>query len=400
MPIVKQPIHNARGEVWAHEILYSADAERPTDAEAAAALQSILLQHSESADEENKITFVTFTEHLLARGVPRIFKPEALVIQIDHDALLSPEMMDMIRTYREEGYKIALVDFDFNAMYLSALNIIDYVKLNFKSPSVNHVGAIEVLKGFQKEIIAYHVDSRAAHERATKAGLSQMQGLHIASILPATVRSINLIPANFFRLIVAITRENPSFDEIEEIVSRDVTLSYSLLRLVNSAYFALRTRVTSVHQGLVIVGLDQLKQWVYLLSFNPDGKAPMEFMRTSLMRAQFCESLAEIATDIPISKSEAYLMGLFSTLGALLQVPLADALAELNLSDDVRKALLEGEGRCGLLYKLVLSYEKADWHMIAEFGDALGISGNAISQTYFECMDRVNEIWKKIIQTM
>ena len=214
------------------------------------------------------------------------------------------------------------------------------------------------------------------------------------------MRSINLIPANFFRLIVAITQETPSFDEIEEIVARDVTLTYSLLRLVNSAYFALRTRVTSVHQALVILGLEQLKQWIYLLSFSPDGQTPMEFVRTSFLRASFCEALAVVAEDIPISKAEAYLMGLFSTLGALLQVPLSEAIAELNLSDEVRAALLTGEGRCGLLYKLVLSYEKADWHMIAELGDELGIPRNVVSQTYFECMDKVNNIWRKIMQAM
>lgn len=402
--IVKQPIHNAKGEIWAYELLYSNSGVpsdgSPSDQEAAAALQGLLLQCNTENFLENKVAFVTFTENLMRRNVPKIFAAQSLVLQIDHDFLLLPDAMQLVREYHEEGYRVALVGFDFNSMYLSVLNTVDYVKLSFRSPSFDHQGAVEVLRGLGKEPIAYHVDDQKAYERAKRMGVRYMQGSHIANTLPATVRSMDLLPSNFFRLIVAVTKDDPNFDEIEEIIARDVTLTYSLLKLVNSAFFALRTRVTSVHQALVILGIEQLKQWIYLLSFKPDGNVPIEFIKTSLMRANFCEALCACVKDMPISKSEAYLMGLFSTLGALLQMPMEQALDELSLSPEVREALLSGEGRCGLLYRLVLSYENADWHLISEYAKQLGIPQNTISQKYFECMDRVNDSWRQITQAV
>lgn len=400
--IVKQPIHNSKGELWAYELSYSnaaAEGEhRPSDSEAAATLQSLLLQCNTETFLENNVAFAFFTEALLLRGVPTIFSPQSLVLQIDHDFLVRPEVMRVIREYHDDGYRVAMVGFNFNSIYLSALNTVDFVKLDFQSSAFNHKSATEVLRQLGKQIIAYHVDCQEAYDRAKELGIEHMEGTYVASMLPTTLRNLDLVASNFFRLVVAITREEPNFDEIEEIIVRDVTLTYSLLKLVNSAFFALRTRVTTVHHALIILGLDQLKQWIYLLSFSPDGNAPIEFIKTSLLRANFCETLCVHLKDMPISRSEAYLMGLFSTLGSLLQVPLETALAEITLSDEVRAALLRGEGRCGQLFQLVCGYEQADWHLISYLAGELGIPQGVLSQKYLVCMEKVNEIWKQITQ--
>ena len=100
---------------------------------------------------------------------------------------------------------------------------------------------------------------------------------------------------------------------------------------------------------------------------------------------------------MPISASEAYLMGLFSTLGSLLQMPMEQALEELQLPREILDALLNGTGRAGLLYQLVLGYESANWNKISGLSEQLGLSQNVISQKYLECMDAVNNIWKKIM---
>lgn len=405
--IVKQPIHDAKGDVWAYELLYSKGgptasiSEDPvSDREAAAALQGLLLQCNTENFLDDKRVFVTFTENLLRQGVPRIFSPEALVLQIDHDFLLLPDAMHMVSSYRDEGYKVALVGFDFNTMYLTALNTVDYVKLSYSSPAADHGGALDVLRGLGKTPIAYNVNDPDAFNRAFAHRISYMQGRHISSAMPTEAAGMDLMASNFFRLIVAITKPEPNFDEIEGIIARDVTLTYSLLKLVNSAFFALRTRVTSVHHALVVLGISQLKQWIYLLSFNPDGKAPLEFIKTSLMRGSFCEALCGCIKDMPITPSEAYLMGLFSTLGSLLNTSMDKALGQLNLSDEIVAALLTGEGRCGALYKLVLSYERADWFASTEYAEELGLEQNVIAQKYMECTDAVGQSWRQITQAM
>ena len=125
--------------------------------------------------------------------------------------------------------------------------------------------------------------------------------------------------------------------------------------------------------------------------------APSEFIKTSFLRANFCAELAPFVAELPISKSEAYLMGMFSTLGSLLDMPLADALSELQLSDAVKDALLGRGGPAGLLYDLVLRYEEGNWVEMSNDAEKLGIPGNVISQKYFECTHMVNDIWAGLL---
>jgi EAL and modified HD-GYP domain-containing signal transduction protein len=114
------------------------------------------------------------------------------------------------------------------------------------------------------------------------------------------------------------------------------------------------------------------------------------------MRASFCSELMEWAQNMPISKGDAYLMGMFSTLNYLIDAPLEEILAQVPLPDEIREALLHHEGRCGKLYKLVLSYERADWGQINELAEELGIPSNRLTNLYFNCMDMVESTWQQL----
>lgn len=203
------------------------------------------------------------------------------------------------------------------------------------------------------------------------------------------------LQSNFFQLMLAVTADEPDTDEIAAIISRDVTLSFSLIKLVNSAYFARRNRVKSVQQALVILGIGQLKQWIYLLSFKQDnGGVQDELIKISFQRGKFCEALVKFAPSVNLSPSEAYMLGMFSTLGTLMEVPLEQALSELPISEDIKLALTTGEGPAGHLFNVVTCYENADWAGMNQSAETLGIPNDVIARTYFECIEAVNEIWK------
>ncbi|MDL2218397.1 HDOD domain-containing protein [Christensenellaceae bacterium OttesenSCG-928-M15] len=403
-PIVKQPIHDSKGNVWGYEILYSNNeqwsGDKSSDAEAASAVENLLLQCNSEDFLENRMTFVAFTQNLLVRKVPDIFSSDTLVIEIDHDTLLSQSALEMVQEYHTQGYKIALIGFDFTSLYLSTLNVVDFVKLSFQNADnyASLKSAIDVIHKLGKSVIGYNVNSEEAYKAAMELQVPFLQGVYIAAALPTTSQRVEHLPSNFFELMVAIFQDEPDINVIAEIISRDVTLTYSILKLVNSAFFSLRAKVESVSHALMILGIAQLKQWIYLLSFKHDGNVPKDFIKLSLMRANFCQELHAYVKDIPISNSEAYLMGMFSTLDALLQRPLSDVLQDLNISEYVKDALLKKEGATGLLYELVLSYETGNWHKISDFAERLGVPASVISQKYFECMDTVNTLWKKLAQ--
>ena len=153
-----------------------------------------------------------------------------------------------------------------------------------------------------------------------------LEGTYVAEKLRTKTHSSGYLQSNFFRLMVAMTRDEPDVEEIEQIISVDATLTYGLLRMANSCYYALRHRVTSVRQAIMTMGLSELRQWVYLLSAsnaeNQMEEGAEEFLRMSFMRANFCSKLMNYAKDMPISKPDAYLMGMFSTLNYLIDAPL------------------------------------------------------------------------------
>ena len=222
----------------------------------------------------------------------------------------------------------------------------------------------------------------------------------MAEKLTTKTHSSGYLQSNFFRLMVAVTRDEPDVEEIEQIISVDATMTYSLLKMANSCYFALRHRVTTVRQAIMTMGLNELKQWVYLLSAsnaeNQMEEGAEEFLRLSFMRASFCSSLMNYAKDMPISKPEAYLMGMFSTLNYLIDAPMDEILEQVPLRQEAKEALMHHTGRCGQLYDLALSYERADWGKIDELAEALGIPTNLLTSLYFNCMEEVNRVWSEM----
>ena len=112
-----------------------------------------------------------------------------------------------------------------------------------------------------------------------------MEGPYVAESLTTKAHSSSYLQSNFFRLMVAVTKDEPDMEEIEQLISADAQLSYGLMKIANSAYYALRTRATTIRQGVMTLGLAQLKQWIYLLSASHEGSvmdaSSEEFLKLS-----------------------------------------------------------------------------------------------------------------------
>lgn len=400
--IVRQTIVDENQAAKAYEILYADDqlsVSQSDDSSAANAIENFLSSMDTDKFLNGKIAFLTFTRNLLVKNIPKMFDTSKLVIQIEDSLITNPLAHSLFTKYKQAGYKIAVVDFEFAPRYFGVLDIVDYIKVNFRNydnPSLENV--VRIGNSFGKKMIAYNVECAEAYEKAKNCGCTYFQGSYVAEKMPAHLTNMKYLQGNFFMLMIAVTKDEPDIDEIEQILSRDVSLTYSLLKLVNSAYFALRNRAKSVKQALVILGLGQLKQWIYLLSFKQDdGSMPDELIRLSFLRAKFASELLESCHDVPLSRSEAYLMGMFSTLGQLMQMPLDEALNALPLSDEIKGALLRHEGRAGILFDLVIAYENADWKRMADMAAQLEIPADSIPGIYCMCVEDVNTTWNSLM---
>lgn len=405
--IVRQPIKNAGSQVIGYEILYHGEnqaygnEEAANDFAAADTVYNFLLQNVERS-LKGSIHFMTFTTNLLMRKAPRLFPKESLVIQIDDSVIIHPFAMRFVQQFAKDGYKIAVNEFRFSPRYMGLMGEIDYIKLNFETTADASLrNIIEMAHSMDKQCIATQVETEELYNKAVSMGVDAMEGSYVAQKLATKAHASGYLQSNFFRLMVAVVQEEPDMEEIEQIIATDATLTYGLLRVANTAYFS-SNRVTSIRQAIMTLGIGQLKQWIYLLSasnaeneIDPDSE---EFLKLSFMRASFCSELMRYAKDMPISRTDAYLMGMFSTLDYLISAPLEDILSSVPVAEEIKAALLRHEGRCGALYDLAISYERADWKNINVYAEKVGIATNLLTSIYFNCTEEVNMIWKQLTE--
>jgi EAL and modified HD-GYP domain-containing signal transduction protein len=149
-------------------------------------------------------------------------------------------------------------------------------------------------------------------------------------------------------------------DKLGEIVSRDVGLSYNLLRFVNSAFFSVPRRIESIRDALVLLGLQNVKRWATLMTLANTNDKPHELIVTGLVRARMCELVAVARGEK--RESEGYFtIGLFSVVDALMDVSLIELLRQLPFSQEIMDALLNYDGPKGELLHGVLAYERGDF---------------------------------------
>lgn len=241
------------------------------------------------------------------------------------------------------------------------------------------------------------VDTKEDYELAMELNADYLEGTYIAAATKNKTNKMDYLEGNFFQLVVSVTKDEPDLAEVEEIISRDAYLTYALLKMVNSAYFAFRKKLSSIRQALVTIGITQLKQWVYLMSLkDKSDEGSQEILKISFLRATFCSKLTKYVADFSFSASDAYIMGMFSTLDFMVDAPMEEILQEIPIADEIKEAILNKTGKCGQLLELVIYYEKADWQNITKLSSALGIPKNAIAQIYFDCVEEVNLIWNSL----
>ena len=412
--IVRQPIKNTNSQVIGHEILYYGENElygglantsgadgSYNEFAVADAIYNFLTQNSEKALKGSR-SFMTFTTTLLMKKVPRLFAPSDLVIQIDDSVIIHPLAMHFVQQYKREGYQIAVNEFQFAPRYLDILDSIDYLRLNMRGLSDESLHNItEIAHNMGKRCIATEIDSELLYQKALAANVHALEGPFVAERLATKAHGSGYLQSSFFRLMVAVTRDEPNMAEIEQIISADATLTYALLRVANSVQYATRNRTTSVQQAIMKLGVGQLKQWIYLLSAGSGSNGGLdpffeEFLKLSLIRANFCSDIMNYTRVVPLSRGEAYLMGMFSTLHFLIDAPLQDILAELPIADEIRNALLYRKGASGALYQLVLSYENADWNTVNKLAGQLQIPAGILTGLYFEAMESADNLWNSM----
>ena len=186
--------------------------------------------------------------------------------------------------------------------------------------------------------------------------------------------------------LVQLVSADADTHEIEAVLRRDPTLSYHLLKVVNSLGMGMSRQITSFSQAILILGRAQLRRWLNLMLFSSrqgDERSPMLLARVAI-RARTMELLAKTSGMDKASQDAAFMTGMFSLLGVLFGMPLPEVLKPLKISEAMQAALLEHKGGLGQLLHTAECAELRDTANLVSALDALQVPTTEFSMLVTE----------------
>ena len=234
--------------------------------------------------------------------------------------------------------------------------------------------------GNNVQLLAEKVETQEEFEHFRQLGFDYFQGYFFAK--PKVISS-NKLPDNHLALLNLMSRlQDPEIEieEIELLVSQNISLSYKLLRYINSALYSLPKKINSIRQVVIYFGMQRLKNWASLMALTGIDDKPSELLQTGLVRAKMCELLA---VERRLDGSDSYFMlGLFSILDALMDSTMEDILGKLPIAKELADALLHREGELGAVLSCCLACAQGNWPEM----NLVGITGEAINKIYVEAI--------------
>lgn len=404
--VARQAIFDRDRRVYGYELLFRSRAEQSEfdGTEGGLATQQVLANSLLVIGLENLVgstkAFVNFGRGPLLQGWHASLPRESTVIELLETVEPDDEVLEACRRLRAQGYRIALDDFVFRPGRERLLEIADLVKVEVGSiPWPEQRILVRSSKARGLKMLAEKVETYREFECAREAGYDYFQGYFFARPVTVHGRRIPTNKVHCLRLLEEVQRPELDFDRLEELILEDVSLSYQLLRYVNSPLFALATTIRSIRQALLYFGETELRKWVVLATLARTGAdKPGELIRHSLARARFCESLARMSKAPGANRGfeqVAFLTGLFSLLDALADRPLEEILSQIALASEIA-AVLRGDtgnnGPLGCVYQLARAYEAANWPLVEEMGERLGAPMAEVGQAYCEAAGWARQI--------
>ncbi len=211
------------------------------------------------------------------------------------------------------------------------------------------------------------------------------QGYYFCRPRTISMQALSAVQIARMQLLAALYQPDASILDIEDLLKRDVSLSYRVLRCVNSAGFGLRREIGSIREGLVLLGLDQIRKWASLWALAGLNRGPSELVTMTIVRARACEVLGQYLghTD---RGAGLFLLGLCSLLDALLQRPLEQVIADLPLSADIRAALLGHDNTARRVLDAVVAHEQGQWLEGAQQAATLGLGPDALAGAFLDAL--------------
>lgn len=389
--IGRQPILDAQQQIVAYELLFRHDANAGSAVieDDVRSCTRVLLNTLNDMGAQwllgDKQAFINVNAEVVLGDFIELLPAKRTVLELLPGFQPDQALIDRIEGLRKEGFQVSLSTLEDPGL-LALLPHADYVKIDILKMGIEKaIALLAKLKGRPVTPVAEKVESRHEFDECKKAGFKLFQGFYFAHPETLTAKVIHPAYAVVLEILNMVSRK-AEIKDIEIAFKHDVALSFKLLRYINSVGFGLSSEIQSIRHAITILGYDQLYRWLTLLMVTAgENSAPPALMRTAITRGRLTELLGAGYLNKQ-ERDDLFIVGVFSLLDAMLEMPMEQALDKLNLPEAVSEALLERTGVYGPFLQLAEATEGADVMKIRQLAESLVMDPEMVNKCHIDAL--------------
>ena len=399
--VARQPIFDSELKVFGYELLFRDRLENvfpgiDGDIATSSVLSNAFFSFELMEILRNRPGFVNFTQKLILQKTALLFPSQHIIIEVLEDIEPSRQIIDALEQMRKQGYRIALDDFSTQQNHMPLVQVSDIVKLDFKLSNKEDIHRL--VKQLQENpnitLLAEKIETHQDYREAKDMGFHLFQGYFFSKPEMMSKKDISPDRMTKLRLIDELQYKDLDIRKIETLIKNDVSISYKLLKFLNSAYFKRPVPINTIKDGITYLGVDELKKFISVIAVSDlNREKPNELARRSVVRAMMCEKLGAIL-HTEFSRDELFTLGLFSLMDALLDHAMEDIIQAVGFSRNMKDALLGDVKNFNTILKLITCFETGDWSE----NIFKAISGKAVESKlpgfYFESIRMANNVFE------
>lgn len=367
----RQPILNRHQEIVGFELLF-----RSTDYNAAnfnsyshasaSVISSVLAEFGIEEVLGGKLGFVNVNLDVLFSEAIELLPIEQTVIELLEIIELNEHVVERCRELRRLGFKIALDDHEYSEAHGDLYDVVNIIKFDILNSNLEELP--DILGKFrhtQVKMLAEKVETVEQFEACFKMGFDLFQGYFFERPMILNRKRLDISSMAMMKLLQQLIMD-ASLAEIELTFKENPTLSYNLLRLVNSVGIGLRNKIKNLRHAIILLGLNHLRRWVQLSLFSINDRRGLNhpLLEMAVVRGRMMEILVDKRRVQEDVAEAAFMTGILSLLDVLFETPMGEIVESLHLSDEVTTALLSRQGRMGMLLTLVEKVETTDFDAV------------------------------------
>lgn len=362
--LARQPIFDNTLKVFGYELLYRGEHPFTLDSVGGDSATSQVVMNALCGMNPDEVAgtpmFINLTETMLISEQTPPLPVETTVFEILESARASELVFKHIRHLKDQGFRIALDDFVWRDDWQEMLPLADFIKIDlFQYDRDQLRELVAKLKPYPAALVAEKVETREELEFCRELGCQYFQGFFLEKPQPVVGKKLRPQMQLIMDVYASLQREDITAKELADQIGRDPQLTFQLLRIINSAAFSLQRRIQNLREAIMLLGMQKLRTWIMIIALANERDKPAELLHGLLIRARLAELVAQ--QQMPAKADAAFLLGMFSGLDALLDIPMSELVKRLPLHDEMIQALLDHQGPLGQLLHQVIAFEHAEW---------------------------------------